>query len=135
MSGSAINLGGITDALAPQNFQLNGPADFKLEVNGLNHEIERLTGSYTMRRPGRLKVAKLNDLLGAIPPEWTTLKQGLTRIGLETLRDFDYDRGDGSFWFANHAGNLKLALRGAGGSRTLEAVLHDPRERPPPTDE
>ncbi len=130
ISGSQIDLRKVTDVLAPQSFRISGPADFKMEVNGLNHEIERLNGSYTMRKPGRLKVTKLDDLLGVLPPEWTELKRSLTRIGLETLRDFNYEAGNGSFWFANRTGNLKLALQGPTGSRKLEAIVHGPEESP-----
>jgi len=128
ISGSKVNLRGVTDALAPQSLQLSGPADFKLEVNGLNHEIERLKGSYTMRTPGKLRVTKVDDLLGRLPRDWTVLKSSLARIGLETLRDFDYDSGNGSFWFANDEGDIQLALEGPSGSRKLEAVLHGARE-------
>jgi hypothetical protein len=59
------------------------------------------------------------------------LKTSLTRIGLETLRDFDYDTGHGSFWLAHHEGNLQLALEGPLGSRRLEAVLHGERDAAP----
>ncbi len=131
VSGSKVGLRGVTDALIPESFQLSGPADFKLEVNGLNHEIERVLGGYTMRSPGKLKVAKLDDVMAHLPPDWTVLKSSMTRIGLETLRDFDYESGNGSFWFASDEGDLKLALRGRGGSRTMEAVLHGARDSAP----
>jgi hypothetical protein len=81
-----------------------------------------------MRKPGRLKMTKLDDLLAELPPDWTVLKKSLARIGFETLRDFDYDTGHGSFWLANREGNLQLALEGPLGSRKLEAVLHGERE-------
>jgi len=134
LSGTKVNLRGVTDALAPQSFRMTGPADFKLEVNGQNHVIERMKGSFSMRKPGKLKITKTDDLLAQLPPGWSAFKTSLTRIGLETLRDFAYDAGEGSFWFASDQGDIKLALEGATGSRKMEAVLHPKKENPPAGD-
>lgn len=128
MSGTKVDLRGVTDVMAPKNIQMTGPGDFKLEVNGLNHDIQRMLGSFTIPRPGKLKVTKLDEVLGQLPAGWTLLKTSLTRIGLETLRDFDYSNGNGSFWFTGDRGELKLNLRGPGGSRNFDAVLHGAQE-------
>ena len=124
MSGTKVDLRGVTDVMAPKNIQMTGPADFKLEVNGLNHEIQRVLGSFTIPQAGKLKVTKLDEVMSQLPHGWTLLKSSLTRIGLETLRDFDYRDGSGSFWFTNDRGEMKLSLRGPGGSRNFNAVLH-----------
>ena len=124
VSGSKVDLKKVTDILAPQNFQMSGPADFSLEVNGTNHEIERVAGKFKTTSPGRLKISKFDQLIANLPKTWTTLKQGTTRIALETLRDFDYTTGDGNFWFAGDKGNLILKMGGRDGSRNFDVTLH-----------
>jgi hypothetical protein len=124
VSGKGIDLKKITDILAPQSFQLSGPSDFKVHVNGLNHEIERLTGNLGTIKGGRLKIGKLDQIIDSIPKTWGGIKQGSTRIVLETLRDFDYTSGNGDFWYAGDMGHLTLQVRGPHGSRNFDIALH-----------
>ena len=53
------------------------------------------------------------------------MKRGLSRISLETLRDFTYDTAHGNFRFHGREGALHLDLRGPGGSRKVEFDFHD----------
>ena len=69
-------------------------------------------------------IRKIDDLLARIPTTWHLLKQSSTRIALETLRDFDYTKGGGDFWFVGSQGVLRLKLQGPTGSRNFETVLH-----------
>lgn len=124
VDGTNLELKGITDALAPRNFQLSGPANFDVEVNGLNHEIERFTGKMTMKKPGKLRIGKLDELIAAIPAAWGSIKKGSTRITLETLRDFDYTSGNADFWFAGGQGRLALKVQGSRGSRNFDVAVH-----------
>jgi len=126
VSGSQVNLKPVTDILAPQNFQMSGPVDFSLEVNGLNHEIESVSGKFKTTAPGKLKIAKFDQLIANLPDTWTSLKKGTTRIALETLRDFDYTTGNGDFWYAGEKGHLMLKMQGPGpgGSRNFDITLH-----------
>lgn len=124
VSGTKVNLKSLTDILAPQNFQMSGPADFKVDVKGLNHQVERVVGNFKTQKSGSLKIAKLDDLIASLPPEWSSLKRGLTRIGLETLRDFDYTSANGDFWFLGQRGMLTLKMRGPAGSRNFDIALH-----------
>lgn len=124
VSGSDVNLKGVTDILAPQNFQMSSPANFRVEINGLNHEVERVTGSVHTTAPGRLKMGKLDQILAAMPAKWNSIKRGITRITLETLRDFDYTSGDGDFWFAGKYGRLTLKMRGDKGARNFDVDFH-----------
>ena len=124
ISGAKVDLKRVTDVLAPGNFALDGPADFKLEVNGASSHLERLQGSFRARRGGKMRIGKIDEILADIPRDWYWAKRELTRIVLETLRDFTYDTSDASFWFLNDEGNLKLSLQGPKGSRNIDVVLH-----------
>jgi hypothetical protein len=114
--------------MAPANFVMDGPADFKLEATGASSSLERLQGSLRTVRHGKMRISKLDQLLAEIPADWYWLKRESTRILLETLRDFTYDTGDASFWFLNDEGNLKLSLQGPAGSRNIDLVVHGVEE-------
>jgi hypothetical protein len=124
LSVTDVDLAKLTQAAAPQHFIMTGRADGKLEVNGRGPSIERVLGSLKSKRRGLLAVNKLNDLIDAIPPEWNALKQELTRVSLETLRDFDYTEAGGDFWFVGRQGLLNVKMKGPSGSRNIEFVLH-----------
>jgi hypothetical protein len=128
LSGAKVDLKGITDVMAPGNFTMDGPADFKLEANGASSSLERLRGNLRAARRGKMKITKLDQVLAEIPGDWYWLKRETTRILLETLRDFTYDTGDASFWYLNDEGNLKLTLQGPAGSRNIDLVLHSARD-------
>ncbi len=124
VSGTKLDLAQITSILAPQNFQMSGPADFNVEVNGLNHDIERLGGTLKTQSGGKLKIGKLDQIIASISPSWSSIKRDSTRIMLETLRDFDYTDGNADFWYVGSRGNLTLKMQGPHGSRNFDVVLH-----------
>jgi hypothetical protein len=125
VSGSRVDLKLLTDAFSPEKFSLSGPADFAVNVAARAKEIDKFDGDFRGLGAGALHLGKLDDIINELPPEWTTVKRALTRIGLETVRDFAYDTAHGDFRFLGRAGRATLDLRGAGGSRRLEALVHD----------
>ncbi len=124
LSGKGISLRELTDIISPQNFQLSGPLDFRLQMDAKRRDIERVLGDFRAAKPGKMVIRKIDDLLARIPTTWHLLKQSSTRIALETLRDFDYTKGGGDFWFVGSQGVLRLKLQGPTGSRNFEIVLH-----------
>ncbi len=131
VSGTKVDLKKITDVMAPGNFTMVGPADFKLEASGFSSSLERLRGSLRATRGGKMQIGKLDQIMADIPGEWYWVKRETTRIILETLRDFTYDTGDASFWYLNDEGNLKLTLQGSAGTRNIDVVLHGAEDRKP----
>lgn len=131
LSGSKVDLKKITEVMAPGNFAMDGPADFKLEATGASSSLERLRGSLRATRSGKMQIGKLDQIMADIPGDWYWVKRETTRIILETLRDFTYETGDASFWYLNDEGNLKLTLQGPAGSRNIDVVLHGAEERKP----
>ena len=124
VSGRNVALRELTNVLAPQNFQMSGPLEFRLQMDAQGPKVDRVLGEFRVTRPGKMVIGKINDLLKMIPPTWNLAKQGSTRIALETLRDFDYTKAGGDFWFVQSQGVLRLALQGPSGSRNFDVVLH-----------
>ena len=124
VGGKDVDLKKLTDIFAPENFSMTGPLEFALQTNAEAKAIRRIKGWFRTTAPGTLEIGKIDDLLTRVPPEWAPLKQQSMRIALESLRDFDYRTGDGSFWFTDGQGILDLKLQGGLGSRTFQTVLH-----------
>jgi hypothetical protein len=125
VSGTDVNLTSLTDVIAPQNFRMTGPLDFEVQLDAFRKDIDRMRGVFHVKEPGHLHIGKLDDLLANIPADWPAIKQSSTRIALETLRDFDYTKAGGDFWFVDSQGILGLRLTGPLGSRNFEVALHD----------
>lgn len=124
VTGTDIDLDPLSADGVPQHVVMDGRADFKVEANGRATVVERVTGSGAARGKGRLVVNKLNDMLAAIPPEWSSVKSELARVSLETLRDFDYTKASSDFWFVGKQGILNVNMKGPAGTRNLEMVFH-----------
>lgn len=130
VAGTGVDTEKLTGVISPQNFRLTGPADFEIQLDAFRKRIARLRGVFRLTEPGRLRIGKLDDLLANIPPTWNLLKQSSTRVALETLRDFDYTKAGGEFWFVDSQGLLNLDLSGPHGSRTFEVAVHDDTDSP-----
>ena len=124
LAGERVSLRQLTDVISPQNFRMTGPLDFRLQMDAFGKNIERVKGDFHTRRAGKMTISKLDDFLARIPDTWSSLKSSSTRIALEALRDFDYDKANGSLWFVRGQGLLDLAVQGPLGSRKFEVVLH-----------
>lgn len=124
LSGNKVDLKHLTDIIAPQNFRMTGPLNFKLQMDAFGRRIERVKGRFDTLKPGRMKIGRLDEFLANIPSQWSRLKQSSTRIALEALRDFDYTKAGGQLWFVDNQGVLGLRLQGPLGSRKFEVVLH-----------
>jgi hypothetical protein len=124
LSGRGISLREVTNIISPHNFQLSGPLEFRLQMDAKSRNIERVLGDFRATKPGKMVIRKLDDLLARIPKTWNLIKQSSTRIALETLRDFEYSKARGDFWFVHSQGVLRMQLQGPTGSRNFEVVLH-----------
>ena len=129
LSGRGVSLRELTNILSPQNFQMSGPLEFRLQMDAKRQDIERVLGDFRATKPGKMVIGKIDDLLARIPPTWNLTKKSSMRIALETLRDFDYSKAGGDFWFVESQGVLRLQLQGPAGSRNFEVVLH-PNDSP-----
>lgn len=71
-----------------------------------------------------MEIRKLDELLQNIPEEWPAIRQDATRIALNALRDYQFQKCQSDFWFVDNQGVLTLSLKGPTGSRKFEVVLH-----------
>ena len=124
LAGTRVDLERLTDIIAPKNFRLTGPLDFRLQMDAFATDIQRIKGDFVAPKPGTLTIGKIDDLLAEIPPTWPSLKSDSMRIALTALRDFEYTKAGGDLWFVSGQGKLDLGLQGPLGSRTFEVVLH-----------
>ncbi len=124
VAGTAVDTNTVTGIVSPDNFSLTGPVDFEVQVDAFSKKIDRVRGKFALTEPGTMRIGKIDDLLENLSPDWGSVKRDLTRIGLETMRDFDYDDAKGDFWFVQSQGILKLDLAGPNGSRDFEVALH-----------
>ena len=131
ITGRGVELAPLTADGAPQHVVMDGLADFKVEANGRATVIERVRGDVSGRGKGRVVINKLNDLLQAMPPDWSALRSEVSRVSLETLRDFDYTEARSEFWFSGKQGRVGLRMKGPAGGRNLEMFFHgsDPDRR------
>jgi hypothetical protein len=75
LSGRGISLRELTNILSPQNFQLSGPMEFRLQMDARSHNIERVLGDFRATKPGKMVIGKIDDLLARIPSTWNLVKQ------------------------------------------------------------
>ena len=126
VSGSRIDLKELTDKLAPAKASMTGRANVSLAVNGTGGDVTRLVGNFSAQKGGTLRITKLDELIAAIPADWQNAKRDLMRIGLETMRDFPYEKGDATFWLTEPVGQLNVRLDGTLGKRELEVNFNPP---------
>lgn len=124
LAGTRVDLRKLTDVLAPQNFRMTGPLDFRVQTDAFGASIERVKADLRSSVGGTMKITKLDDLLARVPADWPGLKKDSTRIALETLRDFTYTKLRGGLWFVRGLGRVDLRLQGPAGSRNFDIVLH-----------
>lgn len=128
LAASNVNMGPITQAIAPENFLMEGKVSGKLVSNGNGLILGTTTGDLKADTPGRIEITKLESVLEALPDEWTQLKRSLTEMALNGLKTFDYDSAQGKIDLVRRDGEFDLDLRGPAGSRVFHFYLHDWRK-------
>lgn len=126
VSGSRVDLKELTDKLTPGKAAMTGRANASLALNGLGNSLVRVAGDFRAPTGGNLRITKLDELIAAIPRDWTIAKRDGLRIGLESLRDFPYTAGNASFWLTEPVGQLHVNLDGKLGKRELEVNFNPP---------
>ena len=129
LAATNVNMAPITRAIAPENFVMDGVISGKIVSEGKGLKFGTTTGDLEGVTPGRIEITKLNDVLDALPDEWTQLKRSLTEAALNGLKTFDYDKASGRIDMESRDGELGLDLRGPTGSRVFHFYLHDRREK------
>ncbi|PWU10968.1 MAG: hypothetical protein C5B47_01440 [Verrucomicrobia bacterium] len=124
VGGRKLDLTQLTSVISPENFSMTGPLNLVLQVNAHGPTIDRMKGEFRVGTPGKMRVGKIDNLLKELPRDWPSFKRSAATIALETLRDFEYKKAVGDFWFADSQGVLDLNLSGPSGGRKFKFLLH-----------
>ena len=142
IAASGLNPTEVTEKMTPAYFILNGKVDCKAVANGSSQELYQADLSFKNVTPGQFSLAGLNDMINEYAGYGTVdLTSQITRIGLETLRDFEYDTADGEGRFYGREGKGFLRFKGPTGVRNFDinVIDHrwkdDPKKKPEEKDE
>jgi hypothetical protein len=121
-----IRSGPVTRALLPGSLLLEGTVSGKVVAVGDGDELYQGDLEFRNDGSGRFEIEALNELIRELPkPQRGDLTQQIRRIGLETLRDFDYDSVDGQARFYGREGRGHLRFSGPHGKRQIEINVYD----------
>lgn len=133
ISGTGVNMTPITTTMFPRYFLLNGAVEGKVIATGNKEELYQADLELKNRTRGKFSIAALNDMIEALPKSLSgTIGDQLTRIGLETLRDFEYDRVDSKARFYGREGRGHLRFTGPHGARNFDVNVYDHRWKEEP---
>jgi hypothetical protein len=133
IAGAGVDLGPVTTTLFPEYFLIDGKVQGKVVATGNMNELYQGDAEFQNRSHGRFKIAALNDMIKALPKTLTgSIGDQITRIGLETLRDFEYESIDGKARFYGREGRGHLRFSGPQGSRKFDVNVYDHRWKEEP---
>jgi hypothetical protein len=137
LTGTGVKTTEITEKLCPSYFMLDGKVDGKIIAFGSSKDLHQADVEFKNATPGKMSISALNELIEDYAKESHILTSQITRIGLETLRDFDYDRVSGKGRFYGREGGGKLLFEGRQGKRNFDINVFDHRwkEDPKPKQE
>ncbi len=117
----------------PSYFLLKGKVAGKIIATGNKNELYQADGEFSNRSRGKFTIASLNAVIAAMPKALTgTIGDQINRIGLETLRDFEYDTVDGRARFYGREGRGHLRFIGPYGARKIDINVYDHRWKEEP---
>lgn len=133
VTGVDLDLGPMTGVLFPGYLLLEGKADAKVIATGNKDELYQGDAEFSNRSRGKFSIEALNDLIADLPPvRRGDIADQITRIGLETLRDFEYDSIDGKARMYGREGSGHLRFTGPHGSRKFDINVFDHRWKAEP---
>lgn len=133
VAGTDVDLKPVTTTLFPEYFLIDGKVQGKIVATGNKNELYQCDAEFQNRSHGRFSIAALNNLIKSLPKALTgTIGDQITRIGLETLRDFEYENIDGKARFYGREGRGHLRFFGPKGSRKFDVNVYDHRWKEEP---
>ncbi len=121
-----IRSGPVTKALLPGSFLLEGTVSGKVIAVGDADELYQGDLDFRNHGRGRFEISALNEVIDELPKALRgDLSEQIRRIGLETLRDFEYDSVDGNARFYGREGRGHLRFGGPYGKRSFDVNVYD----------
>jgi hypothetical protein len=122
-SGSHLDLGTFSATAGGGHVAMVGTASFEATAATRGDRLDTVDGRLALT-PGRIEFPDLDRVLKRLPANAPSWQRDLARIGVETFRDYPYDRGEGTLAFRDAQARALLSLEGTRGSRRLEANYH-----------
>ena len=129
ITGDNVQTRHLAEILTPTYFFMEGNVQTSLVAQGSMLELYQGDVSFANKTPGKINIKALNNVIKDLPKDWDPLKKQITQIGLETLRDFNYERAELKGRFYGREGNGYLRFVGPQGSRNFEINVYDHRWR------
>jgi hypothetical protein len=129
IGGKNVQTEQLTRILSPTYFLMKGKVEATLVAQGSKDELYQADATFKNLTPGKFNVTAVNDIIEDLPKDWEPLKAQVTKILLETLRDFAYDRAEMKARFYGREGNGRLSFIGPTGSRNFDINVYDHRWR------
>lgn len=129
ISGTDLESGPLTQAIAPESFLMEGDISLKVISEGRDKSVGETTGEFTTSGPGWFDITRLNEIFEKFPDDWTNLQSSLAELSLIALKRFDYDKGVGSLYLFGREGELDLNFVGPYGKRDISLHAHDERNK------
>ena len=134
LAGADVDLGPVTTTLFPDYFLIDGKVQCKVVATGNKDELYQGDAEFRNRSHGRFSISALNDMIKSLPKALTgSIGDQITRIGLETLRDFEYESIDGKARFYGREGSGHLRFSGPNGARKFDVNVYDHRWKEEPS--
>lgn len=127
ISGKNVQTNELTQKLMPGYFFMKGKVEGQVVAQGNKTELYQADGSFKNHTPGEFSILALNDTIKDLPADWNAFESSLTQLGMETMRDFNYDTADAKFRFYGREGNGIVRFIGPTGSRNFDINVYDHR--------
>lgn len=127
ITGTGVQMKHLAEILTPTYFFMEGKVEASLVAQGSMMELYQGDATFRNMTPGSISIKSLDDVIKDLPKEWDPLRQQITKIGLETLRDFDYEEADMKARFYGREGNGYIRFKGLHGSRSFDIKVYDHR--------
>lgn len=128
ISATDLDLAELTAVVAGGAVEMTGPLDASIALTIAHQSLAKAQGDLSLPKPGRLEITRLEKF--QIPAGWSSWQRDLGRIAIDTLKNFDYDQGQGKLRFEEGLGLATLDLEGPNGGRKLEVRYHGERSDP-----
>ncbi len=127
LSGTGVKTTEVTRIMCPGYLLLDGKVDATVVAQGNVNELYQGDIKFKNKTPGHFSIEALDGLLKDYSAPGLSLTDQMTRIGLETTRDFAYDTVTGEGRFYGREGKGFLHFKGPLGSRNIDLNVYDHR--------
>lgn len=131
ISGSAVKTTEITQKLCPAYLLLDGKVNATVVAQGNSKEVYQCDLKFKNATPGKFSIVALNDTLKAMAKELTGYQLDMATIGIEMLRDLDYEQVAAEARFYGREGKGFLHIAGPAGIRHIDVNVYDHRRHVP----